>query len=90
MFDKFAIELTTFRKMYRLGDKLKVNLRFESFVNSIRCQTYSRRLYSSIPFESFVNSIRCQTKMLIILLIVLFESFVNSIRCQTLHAHISH
>lgn len=39
MFDKFAIELTTFRKMYRLGDKLKVNLRFESFVNSIRCQT---------------------------------------------------
>lgn len=54
MFDKFAIELTTFRKMYRLGDKLKVNLRFESFVNSIRCQTDKLAAYEDAGLRALL------------------------------------
>ena len=34
---------------------------FESFVNSIRCQTLPHYLDDMSQFESFVNSIRCQT-----------------------------
>ena len=44
-----------------LGDDLKVNLRFESFVNLIR---YKTNMYSKITasqFESFVNLIRYKT-----------------------------
>ena len=45
-----------------LGDDLKVNLRFESFVNLIRYKTINPNGSTSIEFESFVNLIRYKTK----------------------------
>ena len=45
-----------------LGDDLKVNLRFESFVNLIRYKTASVIIWLTLQFESFVNLIRYKTK----------------------------
>ena len=45
----------------RLGDDLKGNLRFESFVNLIRYKTSSQALPHTGKFESFVNLIRYKT-----------------------------
>ena len=50
---------------------------FESFVNSIRCQTYEFIQNKCREFESFVNSKRCQTVVSGIELFAEFESFVN-------------
>ena len=44
-----------------LGDDLKVNLRFESFVNLIRYKTIVSGLRFLRLFESFVNLIRYKT-----------------------------
>ena len=44
-----------------LGDDLKVNLRFESFVNLIRYKTLVLIVIIYIQFESFVNLIRYKT-----------------------------
>ena len=44
-----------------LGDDLKVNLRFESFVNLIRYKTEQNKQHDANAFESFVNLIRYKT-----------------------------
>ena len=49
----------------RLGDDLKVNLRFESFVNLIRYKTICLIRAKGFMFESFVNLIRYKTKITI-------------------------
>ena len=43
------------------GDDLKLNLRFESFVNSKGCKTAAAERSSGWLFESFVNSKGCKT-----------------------------
>ena len=52
-------------------------MKFESFVNSIRCQTSMWIFLTVIAFESFVNSKRCQTVVSGIELFAEFESFAN-------------
>ena len=66
-----------------LGDDLKVNLRFESFVNLIRYKTKVISGYKVTLFESFVNLIRYKTKKFVDVVSLLFESFVNLIRYKT-------
>ena len=48
-----------------LGDDLKVNLRFESFVNLEWCKTCQLAQGSYLLFESFVNLEWCKTKVYI-------------------------
>ena len=67
-----------------LGDDLKVNLRFESFVNLIRYKTAIYIRQKTYLFESFVNLIRYKTVELGKWDIEQFESFVNLIRYKTL------
>lgn len=47
-----------------LGDDLKVNLRFESFVNLIRYKTRKNGRRPRTLFENFVNLIRYKTAVL--------------------------
>ena len=68
-----------------LGDDLKVNLRFESFVNLIRYKTTKTFEIDELKFESFVNLIRYKTKKVSSTLSDWFESFVNLIRYKTIH-----
>ena len=66
-----------------LGDDLKVNLRFESFVNLEWCKT--REIMDAIGdmFESFVNLEWCKTLEVFSFTSSLFESFVNLEWCKT-------
>ena len=66
-----------------LGDDLKVNLRFESFVNLIRYKTETLLFTATHGFESFVNLIRYKTYELNYDKTAKFESFVNLIRYKT-------
>ena len=66
-----------------LGDDLKLNLRFESFVNSKGCKTNRSSDRWVAVFESFVNSKGCKTAHTFVYHLRLFESFVNSKGCKT-------
>ena len=66
-----------------LGDDLKVNLRFESFVNLIRYKTKECFWRLRSWFESFVNLIRYKTRKNGRRPRTLFENFVNLIRYKT-------
>ena len=57
--------------------------KFESFVNSEECKTFSTALRIDVPFESFVNSEECKTVYDECLRMFEFESFVNSEECKT-------
>ena len=56
-----CLQIDNISQNVRLGDNLKVNLRFESFVNLIRYKTMMESLSYSFQFESFVNLIRYKT-----------------------------
>ena len=66
-----------------LGDDLKVNLRFESFVNLIRYKTIANEVRYVPEFESFVNLIRYKTINWQFVNHTKFESFINLIRYKT-------
>ena len=73
--------------LIRIGVKLhypaELYGKFESLVNSDRCQTRERLQTFDQRFESLVNSDRCQTMISIDTKYLKFESLVNSDRCQT-------
>ena len=48
-----------------LGDDLKLNLRFESFVNLKGCKTASNVIVNTGLFESFVNLKGCKTMQIL-------------------------
>ena len=62
---------------------LKINGKFESFVNSEEYQTGLLIDIPCSPFESFVNSEEYQTKPVLPTVKEMFESFVNSEEYQT-------
>ena len=71
--------------MYKFGDNLCNDLRFESFVNSISSKTINLSVRVASKFESFVNSISSKTDKSLVDYNELFESFVNSISSKTHH-----
>ena len=75
--------------LIRIGVKLhypaELYGKFESLVNSDRCQTRERLQTFDQRFESLVNSDRCQTWWNHFHFVCVFESLVNSDRCQTIY-----
>ena len=61
-----CLQIDNISQNVRLGDNLKVNLRFESFVNLIRYKTIREVEPEDGEFESFVNLIRYKTNSYIL------------------------